>query len=546
MKENWNNSSVKPATGSGLDAEELNILHLEDREEDVELIQRAFVAHDIRAQFTVARGKSEFLSALDRGGFDLVLADGGLPGFDGMKALHVVREKYPGIPFIAVSGSVSETKANDALQAGATNYILKDHLWQLIAAVRTEKEKQRVQRINSSMSRLVAVVQQLSLVRNLEGIMAIVRHAARELTGADGATFVLRDNDCCFYADEEAIAPLWKGQRFPLQACISGWAMLNKQPAVIKDIYADSRIPADAYRPTFVKSLAMVPIRTNAPIGAIGNYWAKQRMPTKEEIELLQALANTTAVAMENVQVYGELEKRVKDRTAELEAANKELETFSYAVSHDLGAPLRSIRSFTEIVLRKHSATLDETGKGHLEKVRSSGEQMSNLIDDLLRLSKFTQAPLKRTKVNLTAIGRGILNRLAAAAPERAVQTRVGEAMEAEGDSGLLNATLENLLSNAWKYTSKRMDAQIEFGSQVLDGSVVYFVRDNGAGFEMEYATRLFKPFQRLHSVDDFPGTGVGLATVQRIIQRHGGKIWAEAEVDKGATFFFTLNASRD
>jgi hypothetical protein len=149
--------------------------------------------------------------------------------------------------------------------------------------------------------RLVAVVQDLSRARTLEDIQVIVRSAARQLTGADGATFVLRDGEKCFYADEDAIAPLWKGMRFPLSACISGWAMLNRRPAVIEDIYADARIPADAYRPTFVKSLAMVPIRTSEPIGAIGNYWATRRMPTDAEVRLLQALADATSIAIENV-----------------------------------------------------------------------------------------------------------------------------------------------------------------------------------------------------------------------------------------------------
>lgn len=155
--------------------------------------------------------------------------------------------------------------------------------------------------------------------------MSIVRVAARDLTGADGATFVLREDGQCFYAEENAISPLWKGRRFPMDACISGWVMLHREPAVIEDIYRDDRIPADAYRPTFVKSLAMVPIRTLDPIGAIGNYWARKHQPTDEQVKLLQALADTTAVALENVRVYGELEQRVRDRTAELERVNNEL-----------------------------------------------------------------------------------------------------------------------------------------------------------------------------------------------------------------------------
>ncbi len=172
---------------------------------------------------------------------------------------------------------------------------------------------------------LVTVVQKLSLARDLETIMSIVRVAARELTGADGATFVLREQGQCFYAEENAISPLWKGRRFPLEACISGWVMLHREPAFIEDIYKDPRIPVDAYRPTFVRSLAMVPIRTLNPIGAIGNYWARRHRPTAEQVKLLQALADTTAVALENVGVYAELEQRVRDRTAELQVVNNEL-----------------------------------------------------------------------------------------------------------------------------------------------------------------------------------------------------------------------------
>ncbi|MBD2681790.1 MULTISPECIES: sensor domain-containing diguanylate cyclase [Nostoc] len=174
-----------------------------------------------------------------------------------------------------------------------------------------------------AMEHLIEVVRVLSLARTLEEIMAIVRKSARELTGADGATFVLRDGDQCFYADEDAIAPLWKGQRFPMSICIGGYTMRNCQPVVISDIYGDERIPFAAYQPTFVKSLAMVPIRMCNPIGAIGTYWAKLHQPTLEQVKLLQALADTTAVAMENVQIYSELEQRVRNRTATLE---KEIE----------------------------------------------------------------------------------------------------------------------------------------------------------------------------------------------------------------------------
>jgi diguanylate cyclase (GGDEF)-like protein len=174
--------------------------------------------------------------------------------------------------------------------------------------------------------RLIQAVQELSMARELDAVAEVVRHAARELVGADGATFVLRDGEQCFYRDEDAICPLWKGQRFPLQACISGWAMLNRQSTVIEDIYQDARIPHAAYRPTFVKSLVMVPIRTLQPIGAIGTYWAEQYRASPQQVEMLQALADSTSVALENVQLYAELEQRVEERTAQLEATNRQLQ----------------------------------------------------------------------------------------------------------------------------------------------------------------------------------------------------------------------------
>lgn len=185
-----------------------------------------------------------------------------------------------------------------------------------------DAENPAIQNYLQAMERLLLVVQDLSLTRSLEQIMEIVRVAARELTGSQGASFVLRDNGYCYYADEDAIAPLWKGQRFPMNICISGWAMHNRQPAIIEDVCVDERVPHAAYQPTFVKSMVMVPIRTLEPIGAIGTYWANYHQPTMEEVRLLQALADTTAVAMENVQVYSELERRVCDRTVALEAAN--------------------------------------------------------------------------------------------------------------------------------------------------------------------------------------------------------------------------------
>jgi signal transduction histidine kinase len=392
------------------------------------------------------------------------------------------------------------------------------------------------------MANLIDIIQKLSSARSLDAVMVIVRHAARELTGADGATFVLRERDKCFYAEEDAIAPLWKGQRFPLSACISGWAMLNKRPAVIEDIYADSRIPIDAYRPTFVKSLVMVPIRTADPIGAIGNYWAKRHLATAEEVELLQALANTTSVAIENVQLYAELEQRVKDRTAQLELANRELEAFSYTVSHDLRSPLQTIAGFAELLSDSYAGTLDAQAQKYLRHISSTTERMAGLINDLLTLSQVEKSEMHVEPTNLSSLARSVADELRSSDPARQVEFVIQNDVMTEGDPRFLRVAMENLLRNAWKYSSRRSSATIEFGCRRTDEEQAFFVRDNGAGFDPKEANRLFGAFQRLHSPADFPGTGVGLATVRRIIQRHNGKIWAEGEVGKGATFYFTVS----
>ena len=217
-------------------------------------------------------------------------------------------------------------------------------------------------------SLLIDAIQRLAMARDVIAVREIVRHAARHLTGADGATFVLRDGDRCHYVDEDAIAPLWKGQKFPMSACVSGWAMLNRRPATIPDIYTDDRIPHDAYRPTFVKSLVMVPIRTLDPVGAIGNYWAEPHTPTTDEVRLLQALADSTAVALENVRLIAELEERVQARTTELEDANRRLTATN--------ADLRASQEMADRVFAAYSRALAGTtldGKYRLEQQLGSG-----------------------------------------------------------------------------------------------------------------------------------------------------------------------------
>jgi PAS domain S-box-containing protein len=236
-----------------------------------------------------------------------------------------------------------------------------------------------------------------------------------------------------------------------------------------------------------------------------------------------------------------DLERRIAQRTEQLQAANSELESFAYSVSHDLRAPLRSIDGFSQALLEDYQAVLDDTGKGYLRRVRSATQRMDRLISDLLQLSRVTRQEIKAQDVDLSAIVRTVAAELRDSTPTRRVEFVIAPKLMAVCDPGLLKVALENVVGNAWKFTSKHEQARIEFGAIRQQGKMVYFVRDDGAGFDQTYADKLFGPFQRLHRPDEFEGTGIGLATVQRIIRRHGGRIWAEGVVEQGATFYFSL-----
>jgi light-regulated signal transduction histidine kinase (bacteriophytochrome) len=240
------------------------------------------------------------------------------------------------------------------------------------------------------------------------------------------------------------------------------------------------------------------------------------------------------------------LNDALSQRAVELEAANHELEAFSYSVSHDLRAPLRSIDGFSLALLEDYGSQLTGSAQDYLQRVRQAAQRMATLIDDLLNLSRVTRSELRHELVDLSALARGICAELQQAERERQVQITITPGLVAWGDNRLLAVVLTNLLGNAWKFTSRRALAHIEFGASGQDHQRAFFVRDDGAGFDMAYVQRLFGAFQRLHDQAQFPGTGVGLATVQRIIHRHGGIVWAEGQPDQGAVFYFTVGHRHD
>ena len=284
---------------------------------------------------------------------------------------------------------------------------------------------------------------------------------------------------------------------------------------------------------------------------------------TPEKHETILAVARTICLAMANAsyvdqiqheiaerkhaqeearRLNQELEQRVNERTLRLEAANRELEAFTYSVSHDLRAPLRIIEGYSQALIEDHGPELTAGAQDYLTRLRAASQRMDGLINDLLMLFRVSRFEIRRQPVNLTEIARVVVAELKEATPERQVEFVMQEDMQAQGDPRLMTIMLNNLLGNAWKFTSKQEHARIEFGHTEVDGKPTFFIRDDGAGFDMRYADRLFGAFQRLHKLTDFEGSGIGLATVQRIVQQHGGRIWAHGETDNGATFYFVFD----
>jgi signal transduction histidine kinase len=278
------------------------------------------------------------------------------------------------------------------------------------------------------------------------------------------------------------------------------------------------------------------------------DYSVRARKETGDEIGTLvhtfnEMLDEIQSSGAELQKSHEKLEERVGERTAQLEASNKELEAFSYSVSHDLRAPLRAIDGFSMAVLEDFGDRMPPEGKKYLSLIRQGSQQMAQLIDDMLNLSRITRSVMKQEEVDLSQLGHSVINDLRREEGSRKVDVVIADGMKSNGDQRILRIALQNLFSNAWKFTSKREEAKIEFDKRSEpNNTLTYFVQNNGAGFDMAYVNKLFSPFQRLHSAAEFNGTGVGLATVQRIVSRHGGRIWTEAKVNGGATFYFTLN----
>jgi signal transduction histidine kinase/CheY-like chemotaxis protein len=387
---------------------------------------------------------------------------------------------------------------------------------------------------SSDAARLVHVVQQLSMLQDTESTISIVRDAARELIGSDGVTVVLREGDQVFYADESSVSPLWKGRRFPASACISGWAMLHKQSVVIEDIYADERVPVEAYRATFVKSMAMVPVRRADPVAAIGAYWAEKHLTTDRELVLLQALADSTAIALTNAELLRETQAAQQERTASLareQALSRAKDEFLAMLGHELRNPLSPIVTAVELMKLRYG---DFAAKERAI-IERQAQHLIQLVDDLLDVSRITRGKieLKREPLELSDIVAMAIERAAPLLEDkqhRLITAIPHQGMRIEGDRHRLFQVVTHLLTNASKYTEP--GGTIEVTARAFGGEAVLSVKDSGIGIGPELMSRMFEPFvQGEQGLDRAQGgLGLGLAIVRNLVQLHGGVVTASSE----------------
>ncbi len=422
-----------------------------------------------------------------------------------------------------------------------------------------QQAEEALQRRNRELTTLYEAATAISSYLSLDAVLQTVAEQMTQALDLSGCALLLWDRERSQVVTMVDYSVAWPDEIeavctiHDLSDCPAARRVLEtRQPMVTRrdDPTADEAGLAWTERKK-VRALLMLPLIARDRVLGLAELFTEAQDYTPEEIRLTQSLAAQAAIVIENVRLYEQAQQEITERrraegalcerTTQLESTNKELEAFAYSVSHDLRAPLRGIDGFSQILLEDYADRLDADGQDYLHRVRAASQRMAALIDDLLKLSRITRRGMHRETVDLSALAQKIAAELEQRKPDRQVEFVIAEGVVAGGDAGLLRVVLENLMSNAWKFTSKHPRARIEFGVVQHDGEAVYFVRDDGAGFDMAYADNMFGAFQRLHSATEFEGTGIGLATVQRIIHRHGGRVWAEGAVEQGATFYFTL-----
>jgi signal transduction histidine kinase/DNA-binding NarL/FixJ family response regulator len=544
---------------------EIRILMVEDSTADACLMDRELRKGGLAFQATRIETKEDFLSELNQNRPDLILLDHGLPSFDGFTALKLARERVPDVPVIFVTGSLGEETILKTLKQGADDYVLKHHLPDLVPAVhRALMHAEERRRRCKAEEELQARVRQQEMVAKL-GLRALATCDVDTLIreAVDQLAKTLRVEFCQLLELQEGNDwkmragvgwnPEWIGDGIlhAQPGSLADYTLKSTEPVLFNDLRGESRFHEQPFLADhgIVSGMNVLLRKADKPCAILGVCSSHPRAFKEHDLHCVQAVANILATAIERRQAEArmeqfnaELEQRVKQRTEQLEVANRELEAFSYSVSHDLRAPLRHMDGFVEILRCSiPEDQLNEQTQRSLQVISDSARKMGRLIEDLLAFSRMARAEMHATPVDLTAAIQKIRAELQCDCADREVAWEIQPLPTVNGDPEMLRLVFTNLIANALKYTRPREGARIEVGVQPAENETVLFVRDNGVGFDPQYAHKLFNVFQRLHSAKEFDGTGIGLAIVRRIVMRHGGRVWAEGTLGEGATFYLSL-----
>ena len=500
----------------------LRLLIVEDSKDDADLLLRVLRPAGYEPAYEIVDTLPTMRTALEHKDWDVITSDHSMPQFSAPDALALAKELRPNSPFIVVSGENDLDLAVSLMKSGARDYIRKDELARLVPTIKEVMHEVEVGREQQQAEHLMQVseARYRRLFETAQDGILILDADTGQITDVNPYLIKMLGYPQEYFVGKK----LWEiGSFKDSEASKSTFLELQTQGYVR---YEDLPLEASDERRVDVEFVSNVYTVGDKKVIQCNIRSITRRKDAEARVRLL----NT------------ELEQRLQDRTVQLQVLTKEAENFSYSIAHDLRAPLRWIGGFARALEEGHASQLDAEGRHFIQKIRDSTEHMGALLDGLIEVARFSRTDLRRTAVDLTATVRQVAAELRKDDPERKVEWVIAEGITADGDPRLLQRVLENLLNNAYKFTAKRVAARIEFGiAPQGDGRVAYFVRDNGIGFDMAYADQLFGAFQRLHGAKEYPGTGIGLATVERIVHRHGGQVWAEGAENTSATFYFTL-----
>ena len=499
---------------------EVRILYLEDNKRDAELVTEILTAMPLRPKVDHVDSGASYQEKINRNRYDLILSDYSIPGYSGMEALRLAHDLTPDTPFIFFSGTIGEDVAVDSLIQGATDYVVKQRPARLTAAITRALENaelRRQQRANQDSLQF-----QANILNNVTDGVIATDIEGRIAYWNPGAELIFHRSP-----KQMMMKPL----------ADSGLELVH---GGFRDLMERARELGKASDTLSCRTSEGQTVWVSA---------SSQRLTDSSKrflgyLLILNDITERKSREEEVTRLHADFESRLAARTADLTEANEDLQRFGYSMSHDLSGPIRAVGGNARVLEEDFGSVLGEEGLYAVGRIRAAAARMDQLSKGLLRLARLSATPLELVQVDLSSIVKAVRSDLSELDRARNVSWRIEEGLTVHADELLIRSLIENLLGNAWKYTSERANAVIEFGMQNTDRGRAYFVRDNGIGFDQDHAKALFEPFLRLHSDDEYPGTGVGLSTAARIAERHNGQMWAVGTPGTGATFYFTLGGT--